>query len=39
MLLPDEDQWKFSYAQVIFDSDPLPANKDSVELQKRVIAK
>jgi hypothetical protein len=38
-LLPDEDLSKFSYAQVIFDADPMPSVKDSQSLQERTILK
>lgn len=38
-LLPDEDLSKFSYAQVIFDADPMPSFKDSQSLQERTILK
>jgi hypothetical protein len=39
MLLPDEEQAKYSYAQVIFDADPLPSTKESSKLQKRAVLK
>lgn len=39
MVLPDYDQAGFSFAQVIFDSDPMPTVKDSAQMQERAILK
>ena len=38
-LLPDDEQWKYSYAQVIFDSDPTPSIKYSSKYQEWAMAK
>lgn len=38
-ILPDEEEWKYSYAQVVFDGDPLPNLKDNEEVEEHAILK
>ncbi|KAI6186896.1 RNA polymerase II-associated factor 1-like protein [Aphelenchoides besseyi] len=38
-ILPDTEQWKHSFTQLIYDSDPLPSNKNSAKYQEWSIAK
>ncbi|CAD5212196.1 unnamed protein product [Bursaphelenchus xylophilus] len=38
-ILPDEEEWKHSYAQVIFDGDPLPHIKDNEKILEKSIIK
>lgn len=38
-ILPDEDEWKHSYAQVIFDGAPLPHLKNPEEYEENAILK
>ncbi|CAD5207392.1 unnamed protein product [Bursaphelenchus okinawaensis] len=38
-ILPDEDEWRHSYAQVVFDGDPLPNVKDNETVLEKSIIK